>query len=73
MACSAHGYLSKRERTMKKHSYELTLTNLLTDSMVQTAMAADRVDPQELAIMLATVARTLHPAPTRIDPNTSRR
>jgi len=46
---------------MKKYSHELTLTNMLTDSMVQAAMAADRVDPQQLATMLATVAQTLHP------------
>jgi len=48
---------------MKKYGYELTLTNMLTDSMVQAAMAADRVDPQELATMLATVAKTLPPSP----------
>jgi hypothetical protein len=63
MACFAYDFLSRRERKMKKYSHELTLTNMLTDSMVQAAMAADRVDPRELASMLARVAKTLPPSP----------
>ena len=42
-----------------KHYQPLTLQNVLSDPMVQTAMAADGVDPEELAAMLAGVARTL--------------
>jgi hypothetical protein len=53
------------ERKMKRSFHELTLTNVLTDPMVQTVMAADRVDPQELAAMLAAVAATLKPSPSR--------
>jgi len=41
---------------------ELTLTNMLTDPMVRTVMAADRVDAQELAAMLAGIAETLRPS-----------
>ncbi len=40
----------------------LTLNNVLSDPMVRSAMAADRVDPQQLAAMLASVAETLAPA-----------
>jgi len=49
---------------MNLHRHELTLNNVLTDPMVRTVMAADRVDPQELAAMLAAVAKTL-PRPPR--------
>jgi hypothetical protein len=48
---------------MKHAGQELTLTNMLTDPMVRTVMAADRVDPQELAAMLAGIAETLRPSP----------
>jgi hypothetical protein len=48
---------------MKQFCHELTLTNMLTDPMVRTVMAADRVDPQELATMLAGIAETLKPPP----------
>ena len=44
---------------MKQFCRELTLTNMLTDPMVRTVMAADRVDPQELATMLAGIAKTV--------------
>jgi hypothetical protein len=46
---------------MKHFGQELTLTNMLTDPMVRTVMAADRVHPQELAAMLAGIAETLSP------------
>ena len=48
---------------MKHIRQELTLTNMLTDPIVRTVMAADRVDPQELAAMLAGIAETLSPSP----------
>jgi hypothetical protein len=48
---------------MKHAGQELTLTNMLTDPMVRTVMVADRVDPQELAAMLAGIAETLRPSP----------
>ena len=47
---------------MKHAGQELTLTNMLTDPIVRTLMAADRVDPQELAAMLAGIAETLSPS-----------
>ena len=48
---------------MKHAGQELTLTNMLTDPIVRTVMAADRVDPQELTAMLADIAETLRPSP----------
>jgi hypothetical protein len=48
---------------MKQAGQELTLTNMLTDPMVRIVMAADRVDPQEFAAMLAGIAETLKPSP----------
>jgi len=39
------------------------LKNVLADPMVRIAMAADRVDPQEFATMLAAVAQTLERSP----------
>jgi hypothetical protein len=51
---------------MKQSSYELTLTNVLADPMIRTVMAADRVDPHELATMLAAMAQTLQYAPPRL-------
>jgi hypothetical protein len=47
---------------MQRPFNELTLTNVLTDPLVRTVMAADRVDPRELAAMLAAVAQSLRPA-----------
>jgi hypothetical protein len=44
---------------MNRPQQELTLANILTDPMVQMAMAADRVNPRELAVMLANVAKVL--------------
>lgn len=48
---------------MQRSYNELTLSNALSDPMVRTVMAADRVDPQELAAMLAAIASTLQPSP----------
>ena len=49
---------------MQRSYNELTLSNALSDPMVRTVMAADRVDPQELAAMLTAIASTLRPSPT---------
>jgi hypothetical protein len=46
---------------MNKSFHELTVTNLLADPMVRTLMAADRVNVDELAAMLAAMAETLQP------------
>ena len=56
---------------MNRPQQELTLTNVLSDPMVQLAMAADRVNPRELAAMLAGVAKALkraRSAPNRTTP-----
>ncbi len=53
---------------MKPIYQELTLNNVLADPMVRLAMRADHVDPQELAAMLAGVAKTLQSAPQRVSP-----
>ncbi len=45
---------------------ELTLTELLDDPMIQAVMAADRVDPAELKVVLAVLTHRLQlsrPAP----------
>jgi hypothetical protein len=55
---------------MNRPQQELTLANVLSDPMVQIAMAADRVNPRELAAMLASVAQTLrHSRPQSRDFN----
>jgi hypothetical protein len=51
---------------MKQSCHELTLTNALSDPMVRTVMAADHVDPQEFAAMLAAVAQTIKPSSRRL-------
>jgi len=51
---------------MKLSCRELNLNTALSDPMVRSVMAADRVDPQELAAMLAAVARTLRHSPPRL-------
>jgi hypothetical protein len=53
---------------MQRSYSELTLSNALSDPMVRTVMAADRVDPQELAVMLAAIASTLRPSPPTAQP-----
>jgi hypothetical protein len=51
---------------MKHGGQELTLKNMLTDPIVPTVMAADRVDSQELSAMLAGIAETVsHSAASR--------
>jgi hypothetical protein len=51
------------ERMMMQSCGELNLNCALADPMVRSVMAADRVDPQELAAMLAAVAQTLPRSP----------
>ena len=53
---------------MKPIYQELTLKNVLADPMVRLAMNADHVDPQELAAMLAGVAKTLQGSAPRTSP-----
>jgi len=48
-----------RGNLMNRPQHELTLANILIDPMVQLAMAADRVNPRELAAMLGGVATVL--------------
>lgn len=48
---------------MKQSRRELNLNTALSDPMVRIVMAADRVDPQELAAMLTAVARSLQRSP----------
>jgi hypothetical protein len=49
----------------ERDSYrEPTLDEMLSDSIVEAVMQADAVDPEELGVMLARVARTLR-APVR--------
>jgi hypothetical protein len=38
---------------------ELTLDEMLSDSIIRAVMAADGVDPQELAVMLRQIGRSL--------------
>jgi hypothetical protein len=57
---------------MKQLCHKQTVTNMLTDPMVRSVMDADRVDPQELAVMLAAVAKTLKPSPRRLSAWTPR-
>jgi hypothetical protein len=45
-------------------SHELTLKEVLSDSIVRAVMAADGVDPQQLETMLLDIARKRLP-PTR--------
>jgi hypothetical protein len=52
-------FTSKGEIKMNRPQQELTLANVLTDPMVRLAMAADHVNPRELAAMLAGVATVL--------------
>jgi hypothetical protein len=42
---------------------EPTLEELLSDTIVEAMMRADAVDPEELTLMLRTVARTLRSPP----------
>jgi len=43
---------------------ELTLDEILSDSIVEAVMLADAVDPDELGVMLGQIARALR-APVR--------
>ena len=44
---------------MSKGCEEMSLTEALSDPLIRTVMAADRVDPDELAVELAETARHL--------------
>jgi len=44
---------------MKQRWHELTRENALCDPLVQSMMAADRVDPRELDAMLCRIAHSM--------------
>lgn len=44
---------------MNWYHRELTLDEMLSDSIIRAVMAADGVDPQELAVMLRQIGRSL--------------
>jgi hypothetical protein len=44
---------------MNKSHREMTLTDALSDPLIRTVMAADGVDPRELAAILRTMAGKL--------------
>ena len=44
---------------MSKGCEEMSLSEALSDPLIRTVMAADRVDPDELAVELAETARHL--------------
>jgi len=46
---------------MFQYSPELTLDDVLSDSIVQAVMAADGVDPHELEAKLREIAKTRRP------------
>lgn len=51
---------------MNKSCREMTLTETLSDPLMRTVMAADGVDPRELAAILHTMAGNLERASSRI-------
>jgi hypothetical protein len=46
---------------MRPSSQEFTLSNVLSDPLIRTLMAADRVDPVKLEGMLTRIARQALP------------
>ena len=48
---------------MRHQRQELTLKNALSDPLVRTVMAADRVDPRELRATLNEIVASLDRAP----------
>ncbi|OLB74812.1 MAG: hypothetical protein AUI16_13705 [Alphaproteobacteria bacterium 13_2_20CM_2_64_7] len=50
---------SIKEHTMNKSRRDMTLTDALSDPLIRTVMAADGVDPGELAAILHTIAGKL--------------
>jgi len=50
-----------KDKTMRTSRQELTLSSALSDPLVRTLMAADKVDPVQLQSMLAGIAGRLTP------------
>jgi hypothetical protein len=50
-----------KDKTMRTSRQELTLSSALSDPLVRTLMAADKVDPEQLQSMLAGIAGRLMP------------
>jgi hypothetical protein len=50
-----------KDNTMRTSRQELTLSGALSDPLVRTLMAADKVDPVQLQSMLAGIAGRLMP------------
>jgi hypothetical protein len=48
---------------MSKGCQEMSLSEALSDPLIRTVMAADQVDPDELAVELAETARHLAGGP----------
>jgi hypothetical protein len=55
---------NKKEHFMRTQSQELTLRSALSDPLIRTLMAADRVDRQELESMLLRIAAQVTPSLT---------
>jgi hypothetical protein len=57
---------SIKEHTMNKSRRDMTLTDALSDPLIRTVMAADGVDPRELAAILHTIAGKLERSSSHI-------
>ena len=51
---------------MKAPCHDMTLDELLDDSLTQAVMTADRVDPSQLATMLRSVAQAIASSDVRL-------
>jgi hypothetical protein len=61
-----HRCRKKKEHFMRTQSQELTLRGALSDPLIRTLMAADRVDRRELESMLLRIAEQVTPSrPTK--------
>ena len=61
-----HRCRKKKEHFMRTQSQELTLRSALSDPLIRTLMAADRVDRQQLESMLLRIAEQVTPSlPTK--------
>jgi hypothetical protein len=50
-----------KDKTMRTSRQELTLSSAMSDPLIRTLMAADKVDPSQLQSMLAGIAGRLTP------------
>jgi hypothetical protein len=58
-----HRCRKKKGHFMRPGSQELTLRSALSDPLIRTLMAADRVDRRELESMLLRIAEQVTPSP----------